>query len=258
MKRTRVVRDYRTQYANPIRFAAGEIVTVAHRDTEWPAFIWTITSDGNAGWAPLDWLKPLGDGHAEALRDYSAQELDVDTGDEVVLHSELGGWWWCQRQNGRCGWVPADRLDGPQGHAPGVPKMQWLGIALLSMIATLHVVQVSAQDRPVRFESIQVRPDEAPKTSTFTFSSAAATSASPVVISIGHRKLSASDRKFRTWLQKYWLSANVPEYMTFVSRSLVSCEYKRKNEYAFCDAYVFENPASGQKQSFFIYVGNWP
>ncbi|MCC7249680.1 MAG: hypothetical protein IT473_13745 [Lysobacter sp.] len=33
----RVVRDYRTQYENPIRFAKGEIVTLGERDTEWPA-----------------------------------------------------------------------------------------------------------------------------------------------------------------------------------------------------------------------------
>ena len=46
---------------------------------------YTITADGNAGWAPFDWLKPMGDGRAEALRDYSAQELDVDVGDDIVL-----------------------------------------------------------------------------------------------------------------------------------------------------------------------------
>lgn len=109
--KARITHDYRTQYANPIRFAAGEIVTLGERDTEWPAFIWAITRDGNAGWAPFDWLKPLDGGRAEALRDYSAQELDVDQGDDVVLHSELGGWWWAQRRDGRCGYVPAEHLE---------------------------------------------------------------------------------------------------------------------------------------------------
>jgi hypothetical protein len=108
----RIVRDYRTQYANRIGFAAGEIVTLGARDTEWPAFVWTVTPiDGNAGWAPFEWLRPLGDGRAEALRDYSAQELDVDAGDEVVLHAELGGWWWCEHADGRCGWVPTEHLE---------------------------------------------------------------------------------------------------------------------------------------------------
>lgn len=112
MQRARVVRDYRAQYANPIRFAAGEVVALGERDTEWPAFIWTTTlTDGNAGWAPFDWLKPLGDGRAEALHDYSAQELDVDAGDDVVLHHELGGWWWCERADGHCGWVPSEYME---------------------------------------------------------------------------------------------------------------------------------------------------
>ncbi len=107
----RIARDYRTQYANPIRFAQGELVTLGERDTEWPAFVWAVTQDGNAGWAPFDWLKPLDDGRAEALRDYSAQELDVDVGDDVTPLQELGGWWWCERADGRCGWVPAEHLE---------------------------------------------------------------------------------------------------------------------------------------------------
>lgn len=111
MNRARVVRDYRTQYTYPIRFAAGEIVTLGARDSEWPAFIWTTTADGNAGWAPVDWLTPLGGGRAEALRDYSAQELDVDVGDEIVPHHELGGWWWCERADRQCGWIPATHME---------------------------------------------------------------------------------------------------------------------------------------------------
>lgn len=110
MLSVRVATDYRTQYANPIRFAAGDIVTLGERDSEWPAFVWTITADGNAGWAPHDWLAPLGNGRAEALRDYSAQELDVGAGDEIVLHSELGGWWWAERSDGCRGYVPATHL----------------------------------------------------------------------------------------------------------------------------------------------------
>ena len=113
--RAQVVRAYRTQYTNPIRFAQGEVVTLAQRDSEWPAFIWTTTADGNAGWAPVDWLRALDDGKAEALRDYSAQELDVDAGDSVAQLFELGGWWWCERDDGRCGWVPATHLDMEDG-----------------------------------------------------------------------------------------------------------------------------------------------
>lgn len=109
--RARAVHRYRSQYANPIWFAQGDIVAIAQRDTEWPAFVWTTTADGNAGWAPADWLRPLGDGRAEALRDYSAQELDADMGDELVPLHELGGWWWCEHGDGRSGWIPAEHIE---------------------------------------------------------------------------------------------------------------------------------------------------
>lgn len=107
----RIARDYRTQYTNPIRFVQGEVVTLGECDTEWPAFIWTITADGNAGWAPIEWLTPLGSDRAEGLREYSAQELDVDAGDQVTLLHALGGWWWCAHVDGRVGWVPAAHVE---------------------------------------------------------------------------------------------------------------------------------------------------
>lgn len=109
--RARAVRDYRTQYADPIRFARGDVVALGARDTEWPSFAWTTTADGNAGWAPVDWLQPQGDGRAVALRDYSAQELDVRAGDTVALLHALGDWWWCAHADGRRGWLPARDLE---------------------------------------------------------------------------------------------------------------------------------------------------
>lgn len=105
--RATLLRDVRTQYANPIGFRRGDVVQLGARDTEWPAFAWTTTRDGNAGWAPADWLRPLGDGRAEALRDYTARELDADAGETVELIDELGGWWWARREGGAEGWLPA-------------------------------------------------------------------------------------------------------------------------------------------------------
>ena len=105
------LRDYRTQYANPIQFASGDVVSLGERDTEWPAFAWTTTADGNAGWAPAAWLQPRDDGYAIALHDYSARELDVQAGDMVSLLHELGEWWWCQHADGHSGWLPARDLQ---------------------------------------------------------------------------------------------------------------------------------------------------
>lgn len=102
---------YRSQYRNPLHLHTGQIVELGVRDEEWPAFAWVRTTDGSAGWAPIAWLRVLDDGRAEALRDYSACELDVESGERVKLHHEYGGWWWSERANGAQGWLPALDLE---------------------------------------------------------------------------------------------------------------------------------------------------
>lgn len=109
--RARLLCDYRSAYPHPIRFHAGQVVALGVRDEEWPAFAWVGTGDGNAGWAPHAWLRLLDDGHAEALRDYDARELDADAGESVLLHHEHGGWWWSERADGAQGWLPASDLE---------------------------------------------------------------------------------------------------------------------------------------------------
>ncbi len=114
--RALVLADYRSQYPDPIAFRRGQAVRLGERDREWPAFVWATAEDGRAGWAPLDWLRPLGpagDGtpRAQALRDYDARELDVVAGQALRLVHALGGWWWAQREDGAQGWVPARHLQ---------------------------------------------------------------------------------------------------------------------------------------------------
>lgn len=118
MRRAEVIRAYRAKYPDPIRFARGAIVSLGERDTEWPDFIRATTADGNSGWAAADWLKPLGDGRAEALRDYSAKEANLEVGFEVGFCWEYGGWCWVILDLDSSGWVPASHLV----IAPDVPE----------------------------------------------------------------------------------------------------------------------------------------
>ncbi|WP_372162431.1 SH3 domain-containing protein [Xanthomonas axonopodis pv. cyamopsidis] len=122
--RARLLCDHRAAYANPVRFQAGQRVGVGVRDEEWPAFAWVTTDSGRAGWAPLAWLRPLGDGRAEALRDYDARELDAQTGEDVLLHHEHGGWWWSERADGTQGWLPAADLELLDDTTPQLPAAQ--------------------------------------------------------------------------------------------------------------------------------------
>ncbi len=43
--------------------------------------------------------------------DYSAAELSVAPGDELVLHKLESGWYWASKSDGEVGWVPAEKID---------------------------------------------------------------------------------------------------------------------------------------------------
>ena len=104
------LRDYRTQYHDPVMIAVGEGVVLGARDTEWPQFIWGTDMQGRSGWIPERVLD--GDaGTVRCIEDYSARELDVDVGESLRLLRETGGWWWCENAGGAQGWVPATHLQ---------------------------------------------------------------------------------------------------------------------------------------------------
>ncbi len=109
MKRARVLREYRTQYHDPIEFRSGETVQLGQRDSEWPEFIWATDPRGRSGWAPSSLLSTE-HSSARALADYSARELDADAGQIVHLLREVGGWWWAKNSLDQCGWIPARDL----------------------------------------------------------------------------------------------------------------------------------------------------
>lgn len=108
--RARLLRDYRTQYADPVRFARGETVRLGARDTEWPEYLWATDMAGRSGWVHQSYLDEA-EGSASATRDYSARELDADAGEAVYLIEQAGGWWWAENERGEQGWLPARDLS---------------------------------------------------------------------------------------------------------------------------------------------------
>lgn len=106
----RVLRPYVTQYPNPIRVLCGEPVQWVDRadDGEFAGWKWAVAASGLQGWVPRAWFSA--DVPSTALRDYSAQELPVDVGDEVLELDAFSGWLWVIDRQGRCGWVPQDHI----------------------------------------------------------------------------------------------------------------------------------------------------
>jgi hypothetical protein len=135
------------------------------------------------------------------------------------------------------------------------------------MIRTLFTIAIAAiscqtmfaaETNEVVYESFVVNPHDQ-KTLSFRFSSAPATSKSPIIITAVGRELTEKDRgKYRVDLQKVWLQHNVPKTYEFVARFLVECEFKRKGEFNACDRYTLEDPKTKRCFDYYIYVGNWP
>lgn len=107
--RARLLRDYRSQYRDPLRFTRGEAIDVGARDSEWPEYLWATDAAGRSGWVHQRYID-ADHGRATALHDYSAQELDAAVGERVLLLDEAGGWWWCESERGARGWLPARDL----------------------------------------------------------------------------------------------------------------------------------------------------
>jgi uncharacterized protein YgiM (DUF1202 family) len=93
-----------------LAFAAGDVLTVEDRDTEWDGWLWCRDQAGVVGWTPAAYLARDG-ARGVALRDYDARELTVVAGETLTVHYEESGWAWCTRKSGESGWAPARCLS---------------------------------------------------------------------------------------------------------------------------------------------------
>jgi len=102
-----VARAYQAQYTDPIEVKVGESVRWMDRDDdgEFPGWKWAIAADGRAGWAPRRYFGP-GDSQSVARRHYSARELSVAAGDEVLEMDGFSGWVTVIDRCGQSGWIP--------------------------------------------------------------------------------------------------------------------------------------------------------
>lgn len=109
----RVIKGYVAQYADPIAFRAGDLLSVGQNDTEWPTFVWCVGPDGRSGWTPERMIERDGD-KGIALCDYSAMELTVAEGEIVTVLEAEGGWLRVRNSADETGWAPDDCFAPPQ------------------------------------------------------------------------------------------------------------------------------------------------
>lgn len=113
-----VTRSHESLYPDPIGFQKGESLTLGKLDTEYPGWIWTMTSDGNAGWAPLQYIQVNQDDSSkgQGRRPYTATELNTVAGQSLTVQLELNGWYLVVNASGSVGWVPKETVT-PVAHA---------------------------------------------------------------------------------------------------------------------------------------------
>lgn len=115
-RRYRVIKDYQASNPNPFSVSAGETFQVSERSEAWngnPDWIWVWCTDqrGKSGWAPQNLIALHPDGTTGTARyTYTAAELTVAAGDELVASKEKNGWLWCSDRQGNNGWIPLDSL----------------------------------------------------------------------------------------------------------------------------------------------------
>ncbi len=107
----RVITAYQTPYPDPIIIRAGEALAIEDRECEWAGWVWCTTQGGKSVWIPEKYVDRRGDKGA-ARRDYSARELSVAVGEELVMSDqEESSWVWCTNQEGESGWIPLDNVE---------------------------------------------------------------------------------------------------------------------------------------------------
>ena len=109
----KVIEKYEICYPNPLNLKVGDKIQLFEKDVpdKWKGWNWCKDSTGNEGWISETYFKRESNDSAEIIKDYTAQEIAVNEGDEVELIFEDCGWAWCKKSSSEEGWLPTEILE---------------------------------------------------------------------------------------------------------------------------------------------------
>jgi len=110
LRKGRIKLEHKIQYRNPLQVEASQRVKVAREDDQFPGWRWCTASDGREGWVPIELLSGEG-AEATMQEDYSARELAVKPGEEVIIEEARHGWLLVRNIGGERGWIPASNVE---------------------------------------------------------------------------------------------------------------------------------------------------
>ena len=105
-----VATAYEAAYPEPLAAPKGARLKVHRKESEWPGWVWCTAASGVGGWVPGAWVLSDNDRSCTLLRDYTARELTVASGDLVTGSLTESGWAWVTNATGHSGWVPLSHL----------------------------------------------------------------------------------------------------------------------------------------------------
>ena len=113
MNTFKIIKPYSAQYKSPIVLRTGDEVMLGKEEQEekWKGWLWA-ESENCAGWVPIQILQLSEDKRkGKVLEFYSAKELDVEAGDDIIKIRSLNGWTWSKnlRTNDE-GWNPVNNI----------------------------------------------------------------------------------------------------------------------------------------------------
>ena len=104
-----VIKRYDAAYPEPFFASKDEQVKILPPPEDWPEFHWCEAANGEKRWIPLQFLIVRG-AVGFLNQDYESTEISVEPSEELTLLKITAGWAWCQKSDGKQGWLPVENL----------------------------------------------------------------------------------------------------------------------------------------------------
>lgn len=114
MNRYKTIKEYKTEFENPISVSKGEEVVCLQRSDpngDWPNWVLCKTSD-NEGWIPEQIIEHKNNKYM-VVEDYNAREFNLDIGDILIEEKMLNGWIWGYKEGdtSHFAWAPLNCIE---------------------------------------------------------------------------------------------------------------------------------------------------
>jgi len=119
MRNYLAIKDWTTTFNYPIIVSKGDKILIdllkKEDNPDWQGWFWCTFREAE-GWIPEQIVDVIESNTISAgavvIESYSAQELNVKTGENVLGEKILNGWLWCKKEGEETyGWLPLSVLE---------------------------------------------------------------------------------------------------------------------------------------------------